>query len=293
MQFPTLFSLPESFWITVVSDGSLSWLVNQILVFWTSNSFGVQTTLGLQVKEVDRLMEIIRHAGEEGAILLYTLADPAIAEAAKNFCQYMGVPYVDILGPITEAIGAHLGFTPSGLPRGAPGRKTALSKQYFKRIEAVDFTIKQDDGAFPKNLQKADIVLVGVSRTSKTPLSTYMAQKGYKVANVPLVLGVDPPKELFDIDQSKIYALTINSNYLQSIRLSRYRSLGITSTTSYSDMDCIKMELDYSSNLFLQNPKWPVIDVTGKAIEETAAVILRIYHDRLSKFDLPRISRRY
>lgn len=92
------------------------------------------------------------------------------------------VPHINILGPITDALQSHLGVSPSGIPRGAPGRKTVLSKQYFKRIEAVEFTIRQDDGALPKNIINADIVLTGVSRTSKTPLSTYMAQKGYKVS---------------------------------------------------------------------------------------------------------------
>lgn len=204
-------------------------------------------------------MEIIIDAGKERAILVYTLADPGMAETAKKACQLYGVSHLDMLGPITELLGSHMGVVPMGLPRGAPGRKTVLSKQYFKRIEAVEFTIKQDDGALPKNLHKADLILVGVSRTSKTPLSTYMAQKGYKVANVPLVLGIDPPKELFEIDQSKIYALTINPNFLQAIRLARYKSLGVSSRSFYSDLDHVKKELEYSSRLFVQNPKWPVI----------------------------------
>ena len=131
-------------------------------------------------------------AAKEEALLLYTLADASMAEAAKRGCELWGVPYTDILGPTTEAIARHLGVAPLGVPRG----KSPLSKQYFKTIEAVEFTIKQDDGALPQYLHKADLVLVGVSRTSKTPLSTYLAQKGYKVANVPLVLGLNPPKEL-------------------------------------------------------------------------------------------------
>ncbi|MCO5576492.1 hypothetical protein L7F22_030302 [Adiantum nelumboides] len=253
----------------------------------------VNTHLFSEVNDVERLMEIITDAGKEHAILVYTLADPAMAETAERACQLHGVSYLDMLGPITELLGSHMGVTPLGLPRGAPGRKTVLSRQYFKRIEAVEFTIKQDDGALPKNLHKADLVLVGVSRTSKTPLSTYMAQKGYKVANVPLVLGIDPPKELFEVDQNKVYALTINPNFLQAIRLARYKSLGVSTTSFYSDSDHIKKELEYSSKLFVQNPKWPVIEVTGKAIEETAAVILRIYHDRERKYVMPRISRRY
>jgi regulator of PEP synthase PpsR (kinase-PPPase family) len=116
-----------------------------------------------------------------------------------------------------------------------------------------------------------------------------------QVANVPLVFGIEPPKELFEVDQDKVYALTINPTFLKSIRLARSRSLGMgaSSRLSYSDMEHICKELEYSRKLFLQNPQWPVVEVTGKAIEETAAVILRIYHERCSKHHMPRISRRY
>ncbi|CAK9210694.1 unnamed protein product [Sphagnum troendelagicum] len=255
----------------------------------------VDTHLFSQINDVERLMEIIRQAAQEEGLLFYTLGDPQMADAAKEACQLLHVPYVDILGPITDALQSHLGVSPSGLPRGAGAPPRTLSKQYFKRIEAVEFTIRQDDGALPKNLVQADIVLVGVSRTSKTPLSTYMAQKGYKVANVPLVFGIEPPKELFEVDQDKVYALTINPTFLKSIRLARSRSLGMgaSSRLSYSDMEHICKELEYSRKLFLQHPQWPVVEVTGKAIEETAAVILRIYHERCSKHHMPRISRRY
>uniref|UniRef100_A0A0C9S4Q5 TSA: Wollemia nobilis Ref_Wollemi_Transcript_13796_1160 transcribed RNA sequence n=1 Tax=Wollemia nobilis TaxID=56998 RepID=A0A0C9S4Q5_9CONI len=244
-------------------------------------------------------MEIIGQAAEEEALVLYTLADAGMAEAAKRGCEIWGVPARDILGPTTEAIAAHLGVAPLGVGRGSPTRKSSpLSKHYFKRIEAVEFTIKQDDGALPHNLHKADLVLVGVSRTSKTPLSTYLAQKGYKVANVPLVLGVDPPKELFEIDQDKIYGLVINPAILQVIRVARASTLGFsfaTGTTNYSEMQHIRRELEYANDLFARNPRWPVIEVTGKAIEETAAVVLRIYHERKQKFEhaIPRISKRY
>ncbi|KAJ7560667.1 hypothetical protein O6H91_04G139600 [Diphasiastrum complanatum] len=256
----------------------------------------VNTHLFSEIKEINQLMKIVQQASEEEAALLYTLADPTMAEAAKKACQMFGVTHVDILGPITDALATQLGIVPSGLPRGAPGRKTFLTKEYLKRIEAMEFTIKQDDGALPRNLHLADLVLVGVSRTSKTPLSTYMAQKGYKVANVPLVLGIEPPRELFDIDQDRIYGLTMmDPNFLRSIRIARYKNLGLAvdSSSSYSDMDHIRNELEYSNKLFIRNPRWPVVEVTGKAIEETAAVILRLYHERMNKFVIPHISKRY
>ncbi|CAM6117932.1 unnamed protein product [Calypogeia fissa] len=196
----------------------------------------VNTHLFSDVNDVDRLMEIIRQAGLERGMVVYTLADPAMAEVAK-----------------------------------------------------------QDDGSLPKNLHLADLVLVGVSWTSKTPLSTYIAQKGYKVANVPLVYGTDPPKELLEIDQDKVFGLTINASFLKAMRLARYRHLGVAadSRSSYSDVEHIRKGLEYRRKLFSQNPRWPVIEVTGKAIEETAAVILRLYHERRNKFSMPRISTRY
>lgn len=273
----------------------------------------------LQVEDVERLIEIIKQAAEEGALVLYTLVDPSMAEAAKHGCQLWGVPSADILSPTTEAIATHLGVAPSGIPRGAPGRNP-LSKEYFKRIEAIDFTIKQDDGALPQNLNRANIVLVGVSRTGKTPLSIYLAQKGYKVANIPIVMGVDLPKTLFEINQDKVFGLTINPVVLQTIRKARAKSLGFSNQmeSNYSDMEHVREEIEFANKIFSQNPVWPVIgkqnhyyrfmflflpscyvnqvliaEVTGKAIEETAAVILRILHDRKKKCSMPSISKRY
>ncbi|CAA6668738.1 unnamed protein product [Spirodela intermedia] len=229
----------------------------------------VSTHLFSGIDDLNRLMEIISKAAKEGALLLYTLADPSLAEVSKE-----------------GAIAAHLGVAPLGIPRGAANRQIPLSEDYFKRIEAIDFTIKQDDGALPQNLNRADIVLLGVSRTGKTPLSIYLAQKGYKVANVPIVLGVELPKTVFEINQSKIYSLIINPVVLQTIRRTRAKSLGFTSSMSshYSDMDHVREELEFASKIFAQNPLWPVIEVTGKAIEETAAVIVRIHHDRSQRY---------
>ncbi|CAJ2658734.1 unnamed protein product [Trifolium pratense] len=144
---------------------------------------------------------------------------------------------------MVDAEHCHLGVSPSGLPRGASG--VPLSDDYFRRIEAIEFTIKQDDGASPQNLAKADIVLTGV-------------------------------------DPEKVFGLTINHGVLQDIRKTRAKTLGFSSgsRTNYSEMDYIRGELEFAGRLFAQNPIWPVIDVTAKAVEETAAVVLRLFHDR-------------
>ncbi|XP_043689402.1 probable pyruvate, phosphate dikinase regulatory protein, chloroplastic [Telopea speciosissima] len=255
----------------------------------------VQTHLFSGIDDVERLMEIIKQAAREGAMLFYTLADPSMAASAKQACKLWGVPSTDILGPIIESISHHIGVSPSGIPRGAPGRKVYLTEEYFKRIEAIEFTIRQDDGALPRNLHKADFVLVGVSRTGKTPLSIYLAQMGYKVANVPIVLGVELPRSLFEIAPEKVFGLTINPVILQAIRRARAKSLGFNDNTrsNYSEMDHVREELEFAGRIFAENPAWPVIEVTGKAIEETAAVILRLYNDRKQQCSMPMISKRY
>ncbi|CAI9292608.1 unnamed protein product [Lactuca saligna] len=255
----------------------------------------VLTHLFSGIEDVEQLMEIIKQAAREGAMLIYTLADENMAASARHACKRWGVPSTDILSPITEAIALHLGVSPSGLPRGAPGRKFPLTEDYFKRIDAIEFTIKQDDGALPQNLHKSDIVLAGVSRTGKTPLSIYLAQKGFKVANVPIVMGVSLPKALFEVDQEKVFALTINPVVLQTIRRARSKTLGFAEEmrTNYSEMDHVRQELDFACKIFAQNPTWPVIEVTGKAIEETAVTVLRLYQDRKNRCSMPRISKRY
>ncbi|CAN6168256.1 unnamed protein product [Urochloa humidicola] len=253
----------------------------------------VSTHLFSGINDMDRLLEVVKQAAKEGALVLYTLADPSMAEATKKACDYWDVPSTDVLRPTVDAIAAHIGVAPSGIPRSSPSRKTQLTEDYFRRIEAIDFTIKQDDGAQPQNLNRADIVLVGVSRTGKTPLSIYLAQKGYKVANVPIVMGVNLPKALFEINQDKIFGLTINPVILQAIRKARAKTLGFDGHTSnYAEMEHVRQELHHANQIFAQNPGWPVIAVTGKAIEETAAVVVRIYHDRKQKCSMPRISKR-
>ncbi|KAJ1291182.1 hypothetical protein BS78_02G298600 [Paspalum vaginatum] len=253
----------------------------------------VSTHLFNGINNMDTLLEVIKQAAKEGALVLYTLADPSMAESTKKACDFFGVPSTDVLRPTVEAIAAHIGLAPSGIPRSSPSRQGQLTEDYFRRIDAIDFTMKQDDGAQPQNLNRADIVLVGVSRTGKTPLSIYLAQKGYKVANVPIVMGVDLPKPLFEINQDKIFALTINPVVLQAIRRARAKSLGFYEHRSnYAEMEHVRQELNHANTIFTHSPGWPVIEVTGKAIEETAAVIVRIHHDRKRKCSMPRISKR-
>jgi len=170
-------------------------------------------------------------------------------------------------------------------PEGVPGRMHQADDRYFERIEAVEFTVKADDGKEPRLLKQADILLLGVSRTSKTPLSVFLAHKGYKVSNVPIVLDRPLPNTVFEVDQNRIFALTIDPESLRHIRHQRMETMRMPGRTNYSDMDYILAELEWAEDLYRRNPSWPVIDVTRKAVEETAATILKVLGERGISWD--------
>jgi regulator of PEP synthase PpsR (kinase-PPPase family) len=221
--------------------------------------------------------EIIERAAELRALVVFTLVNPSERELLWKLCDRLNVEAVDLIGHLMAKMAVYLGTQPSGVP----GLLHTLSEEYYRRIEAVEFAVKNDDGAEPRNLPKADLVLVGISRTSKTPLSTFLAQqKGLRVANVPLVLGVAPPAELDEVDPSKVYGLTLQPDALMRIRQARLQHLGMPSDSSYGLLEHIRKESAYAQEIFRRHPDWPVIDVTAKAIEETAADILRIRKQR-------------
>ena len=225
------------------------------------------------------MRNIVSRAKSEGALVVFTVVSTAHRELLRRICDEANVDAVDLIGTLMAKLSAYLGAQ----PKGVPGLLHTISDEYFRRVEAVEFTVRNDDGREPRNLPKADLVLVGISRTSKTPLSTFLAQKGLKVANVPLVLGIDPPEELFKVQQEKIFGLTIKIEALMQIRQARLKHLGMPADTSYAQRDHVAQEIAYAQALFRQHPEWPVMDVTGKAIEETAADILRIKKDRDSR----------
>jgi regulator of PEP synthase PpsR (kinase-PPPase family) len=238
----------------------------------------VPTTVRMytRVRLEAEMRAIVARAQKEGALLVFTVVSTSHRELLRRICDEENVDAVDLIGTLMGKLSSYLGSQ----PKGVPGLLHAVGDEYFRRIEAVEFTVRNDDGREPRNLPKADLVLVGISRTSKTPLSTFLAQKGLKVANVPLVLGIEPPGELYQIDQQKVYGLTIKAEALGQIRQARLKHLGMPPDTSYGQRDHIAQEIAFAQALFREHPSWPVIDVTGKAIEETAADILRIEKDR-------------
>jgi [pyruvate, phosphate dikinase]-phosphate phosphotransferase / [pyruvate, phosphate dikinase] kinase len=216
---------------------------------------------------MERLLEIIRRAAGDGALLLYTLADPTMAEATKHACQQLGVRSADILRPTSEVIAEHLGMSPSTTPRVDSHSTGKLTDNYSRLIhDAVEFTLMHDDGARTEDLNQAHIVLVGVSRTGKTPLSIYLSQKGYKVANVPMVTGMDLPRSLFEIDQHRIFGLTVSPTVLQQVRMERAKELGFLGS-NYSMMDHVRGELEHARRIFGQNPSWPVIGMFSELLK--------------------------
>lgn len=227
------------------------------------------------VRKDERIREIVVIAAREGALLVYTMVNPEQHLLLKSEAEARDVPTVDLIEPLMTKLAIVLGRDPVGRP-GVP----RLTEAYFKRIEAVEFAVKHDDGQSLSKLVQAQIVLVGISRTSKTPLSTYLAQKGWKVANVPLVLGLPLPKELDQIDQQQVFGLTIDVASLMRIRRSRLKALNMPVDTDYARRDHIIQELAYARGVFDAHPSWPVLDVSQKAIEETAAIILRIIDER-------------
>jgi regulator of PEP synthase PpsR (kinase-PPPase family) len=236
----------------------------------------VHVQLHGDVTTMEQLHLILRRCRRSNGMLVTTLVSSEMRKQVKRFATDKRMRHIDLLGALLDAFEGYLDDEPAEVP----GLIHEVDEQYFRRIEAVEFTVKADDGKEPRMLRQADIVLVGVSRTSKTPLSTFLAHKGFKVGNVPLVLDQPPPRQLFEVEQTRVFALTIDPEILRDIRDARLRAMGLGPGTNYSDLDYILAELEYARDLYRGNPEWPVIDVTNKALEETAATILRLVHER-------------
>ncbi|AUX45656.1 hypothetical protein SOCE26_071510 [Sorangium cellulosum] len=231
---------------------------------------GVQIRLHTRVRTPEVARPVLERAAREGALVVFTVVSPELREFVHATTAELNIEAIDLIGSLIVRLGTFLDREPINLP----SAMLPLTEEYFRRIEAVEFAVKSDDGKEPRNFRKADIVLVGVSRTSKTPLSTLLAQRGLKVANLPLVLGVPPPIELIEAPQDRVIGLTIGLDQLCEIRQARLRQLGMPAETNYAMREHVRQELEYASRLFSAHPEWPVVDVTGRAIEETAVIIL-------------------
>ena len=226
-----------------------------------------------RVETVDDLQLAVNRARGRPAVLVYTLVKPELREAMRVLCKRARVHYCDILGPPLASIAKVSGVA----ARMLPGARPPLDSAYFKRMAAIEFAVKYDDGV-GSGLDEADVILVGVSRTSKTPLSMYLGYMGHKTANVPIVKGIEPPAELFRVEPAKIVGLTIEAGRLAEIRRDRARLMR-AARQQYADLVGIYEELDEATAV-QRKLGCPVIDVTDLSVEETAVRVLRFVEQR-------------
>lgn len=221
-----------------------------------------------RTEQIEKMLHILDQS--RPCLIAYTFSIPALRETLEQQAQQFRIPVINLLDPLIQIIAAQLGVKP---PSNEAGALHELDEEYFKRIEAIEFAIKLDDGKDPKGMEKADIILVGVSRTSKTPTCMYLAQNyAMKVANNPLVYNVPPPRELYQY-KDKCIGLRIRPEVLHDIRKARLQSLGLPANSAYADFEQIKIEMAYADRI-MEELGCPVVDVSHKAIEETASEIM-------------------
>ncbi len=266
------------FSIYIVSDGTgetAATMVRAALVQYSHKE--IHLLRHKNIRQWHQLEPIIQDCFENRGLLVYTFAIPDMRNRVREKSASLGLPSIDLLGPMLSTLDVYFGASSES----NVGALRVVDERYFKRIEAIEFTVKHDDGKVLAHLDKADIILVGISRTSKTPLSIFLSHKGWKVANVPLVLGAAIPEELLKVDQRRVIGLIIDMDSLHRIRKNRLEKFGQDPGGEYASMSHIAKEIEYAEQLFKQNRKWPVFNVTERALEETASEIVKIIAVRL------------
>lgn len=223
------------------------------------------------VSDAERIREVLAEAQEVGALVAYTLVLPELRRALEEEAIRRGVPTADILGPTMDAFSRVVAKE----PRLEPGRVRRMDEEYFRRVAAVEFAVKYDDGKDPRGILLSQVVLIGVSRTSKTPLSMYLAHRRILAANLPLVPEVEPPEELFWVPPKKVVGLVIDPHQLKRIREERLSTLGLNAHANYASMERIIEELEYARKVMKQ-VGCVIFDVSNKAVEEVAGKILQV-----------------
>jgi regulator of PEP synthase PpsR (kinase-PPPase family) len=209
-------------------------------------------------------------------LMIYTIVSPTLRAFLLNKAREKSIPCVDLLGPLLVGLASYFGYQPKSIA----GLLHDVNESYFERIAAMEYTIAHDDGRDLTGLEKADVLILGISRTSKTPLSMYLSHQGWKVANIPLIHGFEAPKEIFDIDQRRVVGLTIDPQDLATIRRARLLRLGQNHGGEYADLEKVNEEIESANQLFKRNRRWPIFNVTGKALEETASEIIKVMASR-------------
>ena len=223
------------------------------------------------VRTKAQVERVVSGVGANPGVVLYTLVDETLRAPLVEGCRKLQVPAIPVLDPVIGALGAYLGTQ----ARGLPGRQHLLDSEYFQRIDAMTFALNHDDGQSAWGWNDADVILVGVSRTSKTPTCIYLANRGIKAANVALVPGAEPPPELFNLTRPLVVGLTNDPERLIQVRRNRLIQLKQQDRSDYVDIEAVRQEVANARRLFTER-QWPVIDVTRRSIEETAAAVLKL-----------------
>ncbi len=227
------------------------------------------------VRTQRQLKRVLDEIGKEPGIVLYTVVNKVLGEELEQYCKILNVPCLAVLKPIMQIFESYLGAPQTPTVAG----QHVLDADYFRRIDAMNFTMAHDDGRLPADLSDADIIVLGISRTSKTPTSIYLAQRGYKTANLPLVPQVQLPSALTEPHTAFVVCLVANVDRLAEVRRNRAVLMADRDLESYVDRDAITAEIAYTRRVAAKNG-WPIIDVTRRSIEESATMILKLLHDR-------------
>ncbi len=229
------------------------------------------------IRTKEQIDAIFQEAAIHHDIVVYTIVSVELRAYIADLSKRDHVRSVDVIGPLLTTFSNFFEAEPDY----KPGLLHAVNDQYFKRVAAIEFTLNHDDGRNITSLEEADVVLVGISRTSKTPLSMYLSLEGIKTVNVPIVMGVTLPEKIFQIDQRKIFGLTIDPDELFKIRKNRLSRLGLSNDEGdYANISKVTQEIEWATKIFSENKRWPVFNVTGKALEETAAEIIKLLNMR-------------
>lgn len=237
------------------------------------NRENVEVKTFFLVTDKKYIARIAKHAAEDDALIAFSIVEPNLRDFLIQESERRGIKAIDVIGDFILQLSIFLGEKPMAIP----GRQYILDEDYFRRIEAINFAVKHDDGKLPQGLKLADMVLVGLSRTGKTPLSTYLANQGWKVANVPIHPDMLPPEELFQVDAHEVFGLIISVEGLVKLREARLEQLGLEPYAKYADPVRVADEIEWSKEFFKKHPRWRVLDISNRAIEEASASIINAY----------------
>jgi regulator of PEP synthase PpsR (kinase-PPPase family) len=271
-------ALPSMFHMHLVSDATGETLVAiaKAATVQYQNIRAIEHVHPL-VRTQRQLKRVLSDIAQEPGIVLYTVVNKVLADELEKHCQELKIPCLAVLQPIMKIFESYLGAPQTPTVAG----QHVLDADYFRRIDAMNFTMAHDDGRLPDNLSDADIILLGISRTSKTPTSLYLAQRGYKTTNLPLVPQVPLPDQLLEPHTAFVVCLIANVDRIADVRRNRAVLMADRDLETYVDRDLISAEIAYTRKLAAQYG-WPIIDVTRRSIEESATMILKLLQDRKS-----------